>query len=154
MGHNLVMIVVWNLFFISLYGINIDVIHLLVLFEHWCHVHGLNTNVICLFVLFRHEFCVSIHIVYTRKLCTQFLCLNNAQHSCLNNTNLWNNRFCTNLKWTYETYKFVMILSNYVFSKSERTKTNFGCFLQPIPSLLYLKSYCPWYNIPSQNLFG
>ncbi len=78
MGHNLIIIVVRNLFFISLYGIDTYVIHLLVLFEHRCCVHYLDTNVICLFVLFRHKCCVSIRIVYTGKLCTRFLCLNNA----------------------------------------------------------------------------
>jgi hypothetical protein len=34
MGHDLAIIVVQNLLFIGLYGIGIDVIHLLVLFEH------------------------------------------------------------------------------------------------------------------------
>jgi hypothetical protein len=34
MGHDLAIIVVRNVFFIGSYGINIDVIHLLVLFEH------------------------------------------------------------------------------------------------------------------------
>jgi hypothetical protein len=55
MGHNLAIIVVQNLLFISSYGINTDVIHLLVLFEHQCHVHCLDMNVVCLFVLFTHE---------------------------------------------------------------------------------------------------
>jgi hypothetical protein len=66
MGHDLAIIVVQNLFFIGSYGIEIDVIHLLILFEHQCCVHYLNTNVICmfycldtnvvcLFVLFTHE---------------------------------------------------------------------------------------------------
>ncbi len=50
-----------------------------------------------------------IHVVYAWKLCTWLLCLNNAWHSCLNNINLWNNRFCTNLEWTHEAYKFVML---------------------------------------------
>jgi hypothetical protein len=70
MGHNLAIIVMRNLFFIGSYGIDMDVIHLFVLFEHRCHVHRLDTNVICLFVLFKHECCVFIRIVYTRKLCT------------------------------------------------------------------------------------
>jgi hypothetical protein len=70
MGRDLARIVVRNLFFIGLYGIDMDFIHLFVLFEHRCHVHCLNTNVICLFVLFKLECCVSIHIVYTQKLCT------------------------------------------------------------------------------------
>jgi hypothetical protein len=34
MGHDLAIIVVQNLFFIDFYGIYMDVIHLLVLFEH------------------------------------------------------------------------------------------------------------------------
>jgi hypothetical protein len=98
---------VWNLLFIGSYGINTDVIHLLALFEHQCCEHCLDTNLICMFVLFRHECCVSIHIVYTQKLCTRLLCLNNAWHSCLNNTNPWNNKFCMDLEWTHEAYKFV-----------------------------------------------
>jgi hypothetical protein len=55
MGHNLAIIVVQNLLFISSYGINTDVIHLLVLFEHQCHVHCLDMNVVCLFVLFTNK---------------------------------------------------------------------------------------------------
>jgi hypothetical protein len=85
-----------------------DVIHLFVLFEHWCHVHYLNTDVICMFVLFKHECYVSIRIIYTWKLCTWISCLNNAWHSCVNNMNPWNNKFCTNLEWTHETFKFIM----------------------------------------------
>jgi len=46
MGHDLTIIVVRNLLFISLYGIDTNVIHLFVLFELQCHVHCLNTNVI------------------------------------------------------------------------------------------------------------
>jgi len=34
MGHDLVIIVVQNLIFLGSYGIDIDVIHLLILFEH------------------------------------------------------------------------------------------------------------------------
>jgi hypothetical protein len=75
--------------FIGLYEIDMDVIHLLVLFEHRCHVHCLCTNVICMLVLFKHICCMSICVVHTWKLCTQFPCLNNAWHSCLNNMNLW-----------------------------------------------------------------
>jgi hypothetical protein len=70
MGHNFAIIVVRNFLFIGSYGIDMDVIHLLVLFEHQCCVHYLNTNVICLFILCKHECCVSIHIIYTQKLCT------------------------------------------------------------------------------------
>ncbi len=95
-------------FFISLYGINMDVIHLFALFEHQCCVHYLNMNVICLFILFKHERCMFIHVVYTQKLCTRFLCLNNAQNSCLNNMDLWNNKIHIDLEWTHEACKFVM----------------------------------------------
>jgi len=108
MGHDLVIIIVWNLLFIGSYEIDIDVIHLLVLFEHWCGVHCLDTNVICLFVLFRHECCVSICIVYIQKLCTQFMCLNNAWHSCVNTMNPWNNKFHMDLERTHKAYKFMM----------------------------------------------
>jgi hypothetical protein len=65
MGHNLAIIIAQNLFFIGLYGIDTDVIHLLVLFEHQCRVHCLDTNVICLFVLFQYICCMSICVVYT-----------------------------------------------------------------------------------------
>ncbi len=109
MGHDLVIIVMWNLLFIGSYEIDMNAINLLVLFEHWCHVHCLDTNVICMFVLFKHKCCVFIHIVYIRKSCTWLLYLNNAWHSCVNDTNLWNNKFRTNLEWTHEAYKFVMI---------------------------------------------
>ncbi len=77
-----------NFLFISLDGIDTNVIHLLVLFEDWCHVHCLDTNVICLFVLFRHRCCMSIHVVYKWKSCTQLMCLNNAWHLYLHNKNL------------------------------------------------------------------
>jgi len=65
MGHDLAIIVVQNLLFIVLYGIDTNVIHLIVLFEHQCRVHCLNTNDICMFILFRHGCCMYIHIVYT-----------------------------------------------------------------------------------------
>ncbi len=108
MGHNLAIIVMWNLFFIGSYGIDTNVINLLVLFEHWCHVHYLNTNVICLFVLFIHECYVFICVVYTWKSCKWLPCLNNAWHLCVNNMNPWNNKIRTNLERTHEAYKFVM----------------------------------------------
>ncbi len=109
MGHDLAIIVVRNFLFIVLYGIDTNVIHLIVLFEHQCLVHCLNTNVTCMFILlFRHGCCMYIHIVYTWKSCTQLLCLNNARHSCLNDTNPWNNIFHMDLEQTHETYKFVM----------------------------------------------
>jgi len=69
------------------------------LFRHECHMH---------IILFKRGCCMSICVVYTRKLCTQFPCLKNAWHSCLNNTNLWNNRFHMDLEWTHEPYEFVM----------------------------------------------
>jgi hypothetical protein len=91
------------------WNINV-IIHLLVLLEHWWYVHCLNTNVICLFVLFRHGCCMFIRVVYTQKSCTWLLCLSNAWHLCLNDMNLWNKRFCMDLEWTHEAYKFVMPL--------------------------------------------
>jgi hypothetical protein len=59
--------------------------------------------------LFRHKCRASIHTVYIRKSCTKLLCLNNAWHSCVNDTNLWNNRFRMDLEQIHEAYKFVMI---------------------------------------------
>jgi hypothetical protein len=109
MGHDLAIIVMWNFLFIGLNGIDTDVIHLLVKFEHWCHLYCLDTNVICLFVLFKHRCCMSIRIVYTWKSCTQLSCLNNEWHSCLNHTNPWNNKFHMDLEQTHEAYKFVML---------------------------------------------
>jgi hypothetical protein len=65
MGHNLVIIVMQNLFFIGLYRIDTYIIHLFVLFEHQCCVHCLDIDVICLFLLFRHKCYMCIHVVYT-----------------------------------------------------------------------------------------
>jgi hypothetical protein len=70
MGHNLAIIIVQNLLFIGLYGIDMDVIHLLVLFEHQCCAHCLDMNVIWLSILFKHGCCMSIHVIYTQKSCT------------------------------------------------------------------------------------
>ncbi len=70
MGDNLPLIVMQNLLFIGSYGIDTNVIHPLMLFEHRCCVNCLNMNVICIFVLFRHGCCMFIHVVYTRKSCT------------------------------------------------------------------------------------
>jgi len=67
MGHDLIIIVVQNLFFISLYGIDIDLINLFVLFKHQCYTHYLNTNVICLIILLKHEYCMFIHDIYRQK---------------------------------------------------------------------------------------
>jgi hypothetical protein len=118
-GHDLAIIVVQNLLFIGSYGIDIDVIHLLVLVEHQCCVHYLDMNVICIFILFRHKCCVSIRIVYTQNSCTWLPCLNNACHLCVNHTNPWNNRFRMDLKWTHEAYKFVMNSSTWTFEGKE-----------------------------------
>jgi hypothetical protein len=108
MGHDLAIIVMWNFFFMNLYGIDMDVIHLFVLFEHECYVHCLDSNVICLFILFKHKCCMFIRVIYTQNLCTWFMRLNIAQHSCSNNMNLWNNIIHIDLEWTHEAYKFVM----------------------------------------------
>jgi hypothetical protein len=64
--------------------------------------------------LFRHGCCMFIQVIYTRKSSTQISCLNNAWHLCLNNTNLWNNKFCTYLKWTYEACKFVRMIKEWI----------------------------------------
>jgi len=108
-SHNLVIIVVQNMFFIGSYGINTNVIHLFVLFKHWCCAHCLDMSVICMFISFKHGCTMFICGVYTWKLCTQLLCLNNVRHSCLNNTNLWNHKFHTYLKWTHKAYNFLML---------------------------------------------
>jgi hypothetical protein len=55
MGHNLTIIVVQNLFFIGLDGIDLDVIHLFELFKHQCYAHCLNIDVVCLYMLFTHK---------------------------------------------------------------------------------------------------
>jgi hypothetical protein len=91
-------------FFISLYGINTIIIHLLILFEHRCHVFYLNMNVICMFVLFRYGYYVFICVIYRWKSYTQLPCLNNAWHSCLNDMNSWNNKFRMDLEQTHEVY--------------------------------------------------
>ncbi len=70
------------------------------LFKHECHMHVhycLHMDIMCLFMFFTHE----SH--------TQLPCLNNAWHSSLNDTNPWNNKFCTDLEQTHEAYKFVMM---------------------------------------------
>jgi hypothetical protein len=63
MAHNLIIIVMQTLLFVGSYGINMNVIHLFVLFEHQYHAHCLDTNVICLFILLKHECCMSIFCV-------------------------------------------------------------------------------------------
>ncbi len=76
------------------------------LFKYKCHM-----LIICLFVLFKHGCCMSTHVVYTWMSVTQLSCLNNTWHSCLNFTNLWNNKFHMNSEQTHEAYKFVMCSS-------------------------------------------
>ncbi len=114
-GYDLAIIGMWNLLFIGSYGIDTNVIHLFVLFEHWSHAH-FDTNVICQFVFFIHWSCMFICVVYIWKLCTwQLPCLNNAQQSCLNSMNPWNNRFHMDLERTHEACKFVMWRHNFPF---------------------------------------
>jgi len=108
MGHNLPIIVLQNIFFIGSYGINTNVIHLLILFEYWYHSHCLNTNIMCLFILFKYKCYMFICFVYTKNSCTLFSCLKNAQHSYLNNMNLWNNKICMDFEWMHEAYKFMI----------------------------------------------
>jgi len=127
MGHDLAIIVVRNLLFIGLYGINTDVIHLLVLFEHWYRVHALNINVICLFVSFNHGCCMFIYVVYTRKSYTWLSCSNNAWHWCLTNMNLWNNKFHRDLEWTHEACKFVVCALLIQALKSHMKGNMFEC---------------------------
>jgi len=45
---------------------NTDVIHLLVLFEHWYYAHCLDMNIICLFLSFKHRF-VCLFMLFTHK---------------------------------------------------------------------------------------
>jgi len=66
MGHDLAIIIMQIYFLISLYGINTNVIHLFVLFEHQCRVHCLDTNVICMFVLFRY-ICCCLFMLFTHE---------------------------------------------------------------------------------------
>jgi len=73
MGHNLTIIVMQILIFMGLYEIDMDVIHLLVLFEHWWHVHCLCTNVICIFVLFKHGCRVSLCCLQVKVVHTIFM---------------------------------------------------------------------------------
>jgi hypothetical protein len=94
---------VWNKHGCNSYICIVWILMSCILFGHECHM---------LFELFKHGCFMFIHVVYTWKSYTELLCLNNAWHSCLNNINLWNNIFCTNLKWTHEAYKFVMIIMN------------------------------------------
>jgi hypothetical protein len=45
-SHDFAIIVVWTLLFIGSYGIDTNVIHLFILFEHQCCVHCLDMNVV------------------------------------------------------------------------------------------------------------
>jgi len=85
------------------------VFHRFVWNRHGCHSFICNvwTSMSC--ALFKHKCCVSIRIVYIWKLCIKLLCFNNAWHSCVNDTNLWNNRFRMDLFQIHEAYEFVMI---------------------------------------------
>jgi hypothetical protein len=142
MGHNLAIILVRNSLFIGLYRINMDVIHLLVLLEHWYCAQCLDTNVICLFVLFKHKCCMSICVVYTWKSYTWLLCLKNARHPCSTNTNLWNNKFRTDLEWTHQVCKFVMNLSfKPIFV---RISLNSNIFLNSSHGSLDVPFNCTW----------
>jgi hypothetical protein len=96
------------IFYKFVWNRSMDVIHLLILFEHQCHAHCLNTNVTWIFVFFRLKCGMSIHVVYTQKLWIWISCVNNAWQSCWNNTNLWNNRLHMDLEQTHEACKFVM----------------------------------------------
>ncbi len=80
LGHNLtiVVMIIWNLFSIGLYYLNMNVIHLFVLFRHRYHAHCLEMDNVCLFILYRHS-----------VVCMTFL-FNNTWHSCLNNLNFMN----------------------------------------------------------------
>jgi hypothetical protein len=102
MAHNMLALIMdpiiyWimqNLFFIGLYGIDTDLIHLFVLFEHQCHAHCLNTYDICLFILFRHKCYMFIYLCFLHmKVMHTTSMFNDAWYSCLSNTNLWNNIF-------------------------------------------------------------
>jgi hypothetical protein len=59
-----------------------------------------------------HKFHMPIRIIYLNINVVCYLCclhINSCtQLLCLNNTNLWINRFHTNLEWTHEACKFVM----------------------------------------------
>jgi hypothetical protein len=128
MGHNFTIIVVQKFLFIGSYEVDTNVIHLLVLFEHWCCVHCLNMNVICMFVLFKHECCVSIHIVYIRKSCTRLPCLNNAWHSCANDMNPLNNRLRMDLEQIHEAYKSVMNIFHFLQQRPFTYWCNHKCW--------------------------
>jgi hypothetical protein len=82
--------------------------------KHECHSSTCVIWTLMSCTLFRHGCCMSIHVVYTWKSFTQFSCLNNAWHLCSNNTNLWNNKFCTYLKRTYEACKFVRMIKEWI----------------------------------------
>jgi len=69
------------------------------------YLYCLNIDVMCIVLNKCH---MPIHIVYMCMFYVNLCCLNNAQFSYLNNTNLGNNIFHTNMEWTHEAYKFVM----------------------------------------------
>ncbi len=57
LGHNLtiVVMIIRILFSIGLYYLNMNVIHLFVLFKHRYHAHCLEMDNVCLFILYRHK---------------------------------------------------------------------------------------------------
>ncbi len=97
------------------------------------------------FVLFKHEYCISICVVYTRKSCTQLLCLNNVWHSCLNNMNLWNNKFLMNLEQTHKGCKFVMyqlVFITFILLKAMALqKGKIGHYVK-LQGVFYIKVIC------------
>jgi len=119
MDYNLVIIVVQNLFFIGSYGIDINV---------FIYVYFLNINVMCIvltIISYAYLYCLS-WMLYVFLCCLHMKVVYTTSmfkwHSCLSNTNPWNNKFHTNLKRTYEACKFVM----YVFATLHTSK----CFIK------------------------
>jgi hypothetical protein len=86
---------VWNWYRCHSFTYIVWTLMLCVLFKHKCYMFDR---------IIKHEYCIFIRVIYKQKSCLQLLCLNNAWHLCLNNTNLWNNRFRMNLKRTHEIY--------------------------------------------------
>jgi hypothetical protein len=83
-SHDLIMEIIWILFFINSWFLHMDVMFI----KHvWCMYKWLKI------------FCLT----YT---CTT--CVLDVQYPCAKTTNPWNNRFHANFKWTDEANKFVM----------------------------------------------
>jgi hypothetical protein len=64
MGHDLAIIVMRTLLFIGLYGIDTNVIHLFVLFEHQCCAHCSDTNVDVYLCCLRRKV---VHMIFVFK---------------------------------------------------------------------------------------